>query len=195
MIIGITGSIATGKSTVSSYLKKNGYKLIDLDDISHQVIFQEQVVNEIKQLFPQGIVENGVVDRQKLSALVFSNSEYRLLLNKITHPIIIATMQQQISLANDKLIFVDIPLLFETKMEKYVDKIIVVYAPLDEQVKRLMKRDNIYIESAMKKIDSQMSIEDKKAKADYIIDNSLSIEKTNQQINRIIKLLEEGEKL
>ena len=187
-IVAITGSIATGKSTVSNYLKELGFKVIDLDKIAHTIYDSKELVKKIDINFP-GVVNSGIVDRKLLGTLIFSSNEKKELLNKLTHPVIMKKMNDEISLTNDKIIFVDIPLLFEGGFEKHFDYIMLSYVDKDIQLERLILRDNISKEYAIKKIASQIDIEKKKSLSDFVVDNSSSIEYTKVQVKEIINIL------
>ncbi|MBN2899598.1 MAG: dephospho-CoA kinase [Clostridia bacterium] len=191
MIIGLTGSIATGKSTVTHYLLSKGYPVIDSDKIAREVVAKgSSVLEDIVSAFGLGILQpDGDLDRKALGAIVFSDEEARLQLNEITHPAINAEMHRQIAYweaKGQRLIFCDVPLLFEGDMEENFDEVWVVYVPEEIQVARLMMRDDIDEESAEAKINSQFSIEDKKEMADEVIWNDDALEKTYEQVNKIL---------
>lgn len=190
MIIGITGSIATGKSTVIKYLISKDYIVIDSDEIVHYLLTLDEVLQEISTAFKENLVHNEVLDRKKLGEIIFNNKEKRIKLNKIMHPRVISIIQALTASykgKGDNLIFVDIPLLYEEKLEYLVDKIIVVYISLGLQIKRLMERDKIDKVYARKKISAGMNIEEKKQKADYLINNSFSYTNTYKEIEEILR--------
>ncbi len=192
MIIGITGGIGTGKSTVSDYLRAKGYNVIDADKISREVIKQTRIKEMIVLEFGQGILENPLdieseISRDNLRKLVFNNRNSVIKLNSIMHPTIIENIKRQIEIhKTEEFLFVDVPLLFETKLEYLFDKIALVYANQSIQVKRVMGRDNIEKEDALKIINSQMNIEEKKEKSDFVIENEVTVEELKNKIDKFL---------
>lgn len=189
MVVGITGSIATGKSLVTNYLIEHHYKVIDCDLISHQVLELDVVLNEISKHFPNVIQENKV-NRQALGYIIFYDSLKQEELEKIVMPYIVAEIKKQIT--NDSLIFLDAPTLLENDLLYLVDKLIVVKVEQEIQIQRLMARDNISKQYAIKKIASQWPLEKKLTYANYVIDNSYSIENTYEQIHNILCKIKES---
>ena len=196
MIIGITGGIGTGKSTVSNYLNKKGYNVIDADKISREIIGNIQIKKIIIQTFGSQILEdplniNSNISRNKLRKIVFSNKKNTVKINDIMHPAIIEEIKRQIDLQKTrKLVFVDVPLLFETNLEYLFDKILLVYANQEIQIKRVMERDNKDREETIKIIKSQMNIEEKKYKSDYIIENISTVKDLKIKVDKFLKDLE-----
>ena len=192
MIIGITGGIGTGKSTVSDYLRLKGYNVIDADKISQEVLKETKIKERIIAEFGEGILEKtsnnkSDISRSNLRKLVFNNKENVTKLNSIMHPAIIEEIRKQIEQQKmEKLVFVDIPLLFEIKLEYLFDKVALVYANQKIQLERVMKRDNIPKEEALKIINSQMSIEEKKQKSDFIIENEATIEELQNKVEEFL---------
>ena len=192
MIIGITGGIGTGKSTVSDYLRLKGYNVIDADKISREVIKETKIKEMNIAEFGEGILEKtsnnkSDISRSNLRKLVFNNKENVTKLNSIMHPAIIEEIRKQIEQQKmEKLVFVDIPLLFEIKLEYLFDKVALVYANQKIQLERVMKRDNIPKEEALKIINSQMSIEEKKQKSDFIIENEATIEELQNKVEEFL---------
>ena len=171
-IFGITGSIATGKSTVTNYLRDKGYLVVDSDKLAYDALTIDQnCIDKTKTRFN---LPEGKIDRKKLE--------------KIIHPYVISRIKKEIEDNRDlKYIFLDIPLLYESKLEYLCDKVIVVYLSLEDELKRLMERDQIDKEYAKLIIANQMSIESKKVKADIVLDNSGSLENLYNQIEELLK--------
>ena len=192
-VIGITGGIASGKSYVSSVIKKCGYPVIDADIISKELSKKGGTVyKEIMRVFGSSYLDTNLeIDRQKLGSLIFNDKQAKELLNSISHPLIIDEINRQIALAKTDLVFVDVPLLFESGMENMFDKIICVYLPRKIQIERLMNRDNISYEYAVKKIESQLSLENKKTKSDYVINSTNSFDYVELNVIELIKKLKE----
>jgi dephospho-CoA kinase len=191
-IIGLTGSIATGKSFVSEIIKNElNYPLIDADKLAREVVeINKPAYLEIVKNFGENILnENRELNRKKLREIVFNSEVKRKLLNSITHKYIKEEYQNKIEYykkQGHELIFYDVPLLFEAKLEKEFYKIIVVYIPKNLQIERLMNRDSISHDDAIKIISSQIDIEEKKDMADFVIDNSKDRENTYNQVKTII---------
>lgn len=191
--IGITGSIACGKSTVSNYLKDKGYTIIDADKLGHTALTSDEVREKLEKSFGLRIIENNEISREKLGKLVFGNEENLKILNSIVHPYIRRQiLQLQEKHSDERLVFLDIALLFEAGFEDLVEKIIVVHINEKEQLTRLMNRNSLSSEAAMNRIKSQMSSEDKSKLGDYVINNSNTKEETYRQIDLILDELERG---
>lgn len=192
-IIGLTGSISTGKTQVSNYLRDRGEKVIDADLIAREVVDLGPVKEKIKEAFGNDIYKDDELDRKALGEIVFRDKEKRQVLNEIEHPEIYRIILEEIKNSKGR-VFVDIPLLFESQHlnERYgldFDEVWLVYVDRETQVKRLIKRDRISKGYALEKINSQMSVEDKKIMADVIIDNSGSLEETFKQVEKNLKRL------
>ena len=193
MIIGITGSIACGKSTVSNYLKSKGYIVIDADKIGHEALDDDYVKEKLIVAFGNEILEDNKINRQKLGELVFGNSSNLNVLNSIIHPEIRKKILEKIDKNNDKeLIFIDVALLFEAKFDDLVDKIIVVYVDKNTQLTRLMKRNSISKKEALSRIVSQMSPIEKAKLGDYMVNNNLDVINTYEQVDKVLSELKKG---
>lgn len=190
MIIGITGSIGTGKSTVSNYLISKGYSVVDADKISKGAYnIGSNGYKAILEVFGLEILNsNGEVDRKKIKKIVFDNSNMLQRLNMAIHPIIINEIEKEIEilLESQNVVFLDAPLLIETELHKKVNKIIVVICDKNEQINRIIKRDKITADMAISIINSQMSIDEKLKFADYIVYNNSTIENLYSQVDEII---------
>ncbi len=192
MIIGLTGGIVVGKSTVASMFKDLGAKIVDADKLGHSVILPHRPAWEkITRLFGKGILQNDLtIDRGKLGKIVFANQTLLKKLNEITHPEIIKLIKKEINFAKnkthnqEKILIIDAALIYEAKMDRLMDKIIIVYINKDEQVKRLIRRNNLSREEALQRIKSQMSMKEKVKMAEYVIDNSNSLDKTKKQVEK-----------
>ena len=193
MNIGITGSIACGKSTVSNYLKEKGYTIIDADKLGHIALTSDEVKEKLKKSFGLTILENNEISREKLGKLVFGNDENLKILNSIVHPYIRKIiLQLQENHRDERFVFLDIALLFEAGFEDLVEKIIVVHVDEKIQLARLMSRNALSKEQAMFRIESQMSSNDKSKLGNYVINNSNTKEETYRQIDLILDELERG---
>jgi len=193
LIVGLTGGIVGGKSTVASMFKDLGAKIIDADKLGHSVILPHgSAWEKITRLFGKGILQNDLtVDRGKLGKIVFTNQVLLKKLNEITHPEITKLIKREINLAKnkthnqEKVLIIDAALIYEAKIDRFMDKIIVVYIDKDEQIKRLIKRNNLSKDEALERIRSQIPMKEKAKMADYVIDNSNSLNKTKKQVEKI----------
>ena len=195
MNIGITGSIACGKSTVSDYLIDKGYTIIDADKLGHVALTSDDVKRKLAEKFGDEILENNEISREKLGKLVFGNDDNLKILNSIIHPKIkelILKLQEEHK--DENLVFLDIALLYEANFVDLVEKVAVVYIDEDVQLERLMTRNSLSKEEAIKRIESQMSPREKAALGDFVINNSYSKEDTFQQIDEILEKLKRGDK-
>lgn len=195
IIIGLTGGIASGKSTVSNILIEKGYELIDADKIARKVVeVGSPAYYKIVEEFGDGILlADKTIDRKALGKIIFSDKKARTKLNNISHPFIFKSIKGELmEKAKDKnIIFLDIPLLFEQydlwkEYDIQFDEIVLVYLNEDSQVERLKKRDNISREEALSKIKSQLSMDEKLKKSSKTIDNSGNIEQLNEQIDKLL---------
>ncbi|WP_062047810.1 dephospho-CoA kinase [Bacillus sp. JCM 19034] len=187
MLIGLTGGIASGKSTVSEMFRNFGFPIIDADLIAREVVEPGSVgLNRIVEHFGQNILmDDGSLNRARLGQIIFANDEKRNSLNRITHPLIRERMEEEKErlLKNGvSTIVYDIPLLYESNLFHLVDKVLLVYVDQKTQLKRLMNRNQLNKREAMKRIQSQLSLEQKKERADAIIDNAGSVDETKKQL-------------
>ena len=192
--IGLTGSIATGKSTVSRILAELGADIIDADKIAYDAVLKGKPAwQKIIDYFGEGILlGNGEIDRKALGDIIFNNPYKKNVLNSIVHPEVFSEMGRHIIEAAKKpeaVIILDVPLLIESGMHKGMSDVILVYTPENVQLERLMARDNIARADAMAKIRSQMPVEEKKRHATIIIDNSFSIRETYEQTIKVFNQL------
>lgn len=189
MNIGLTGGIATGKSTVSRLLAERGAAIIDADVIAREIMEPgHPVLAAVSERFGPGVLNtDGTLNRKKLGEIVFSNPEERKALEALTHPAIRAEMKQRMeeleAADSHRLVVADIPLLYESGLDPLYERIMVVYVPREVQLTRLMLRDGLSKEAAEQRINAQMDIEIKKERADILIDNSGGLEETKRQID------------
>jgi dephospho-CoA kinase len=193
MIMGLTGGIASGKSTVGRLLTLRGAKLVDADAVAREVVMPgEPALEAIASEFGQAMLNpDGSLNRPALGRIVFQDDAALRKLESITHPAIRETMRERIRTyaerEPDALIVADVPLLYETKQEKLYEGIMVVYVPKETQLVRLMARNDLGREEAERRIALQMDIEEKRRRADWVIDNSGSLEETERQVEQFWK--------
>ena len=191
VVIGLTGGIASGKSTVSTILKSMGLALIDADIIAREVVnVGAEAYHQIVETFGiEVLLPDQTIDRKKLGSIIFNDEEKRVLLNQIVHPAVRKKMikEKERYLSNgEKTVILDIPLLFESKLTKLVDRTLLVYVNSEVQLERLMKRDNLSQEDALARISSQMPLYEKINLADAIIDNNGTFEELEAQIHQLL---------
>ncbi|MEK4486707.1 dephospho-CoA kinase [Psychrobacillus sp. FSL H8-0484] len=191
MIIGLTGSIASGKSTVSDMLKALNYPIIDADVVARVVVEKgTKTLETIKEVFGEEVIsEDGSLNREKLGTIIFSTPQKRKQLNDIIHPAIrVEMIRQKEELLKDghPTIVMDIPLLFESKLQSYVDKILVVTVTEETQLHRLMARNNYSLEEAKARIQSQLPLSIKEKGADAVIYNNETLQSTEEQLKKIL---------
>ncbi len=193
MRIGITGSIACGKSAVSSYLRSKGYFVADADRISHELTSKDAaVLSEIRNLFGDDVFNNNSLDRSALANLVFSSDAALEKLNNLLHPLIIEQLERQLSRHEEKerIVFAEVPLLFECGMARCFDSIWVVSASEETQIARLLERNGSSREQALQRIRSQLPLSKKAEFADHVITTDGTISETHLQVDRLLILME-----
>lgn len=192
IVIGITGGIASGKSTISNIIRSLGFVVVDADIAAREVVMPgEPAYQKIIETFGEEILlENKEINRAKLGSIIFHNEEKRLILNSIVHPAVRQKMLADKDAAierGEKTVFMDIPLLFESKLTYMVDRTILVYVDENTQLKRLIERNQLSKEEALARIQSQMPLSEKKALADAVIDNNGTIDQSKEQLLEILR--------
>ncbi|MBZ5201136.1 dephospho-CoA kinase [Planomicrobium chinense] len=191
MIIGLTGSIASGKSTVSAMLAEMGYPIVDADKVARLVVEPgSETLEKIRELFgDEVILPDGTMDRKKVGELIFNDPASRKKLNDVIHPAIRMEMLRQRGEFLDQgfaTVIMDIPLLFESRLQHLVDKVLVVSVTEELQLKRLMERNGLSEKEARARIASQLPMSVKEEGADAVIYNNGSVDETKWQLNRIL---------
>lgn len=196
IVAGLTGGIASGKSTVSALFEAAGAIIIDADEIAHAVVKSglpawRKIVDNFGRTI---LLPSGEIDRARLADIVFNNESAKLKLNRIVHPYVAKEISKRLERIKfdfpDAIVVLDIPLLFEAGLEKGLAEVIVVYAPEETQLKRLKARDGLTDKEALSRVKSQMPIEEKKNRATIVIDNSLDQESTRKQAQKIFRRLQ-----
>jgi len=188
--IALSGGIATGKSTVASLLALNGMRVIDADTISHEIL--DASVDWVEKTFGQEYINGTRVDRAKLGSYIFSHPEAKKTLEAYLHPKIKAEIEKR-SEKQDSFKFpylIDIPLFFENSNYD-IKESVVVYTPADIQLERFMKRNGYSKEESLKRIASQMPIDEKKSKATWIIDNSKNLKHLQNEVEQFVQKIKE----
>jgi len=195
--VGLTGSIAVGKSFVLGVLKELGCHVLDADEVAREVVRPGTAgLQAVVEAFGKEILgSDGTLDRSMLGAIVFADADKRKQLNSILHPFIIAAQDEELAGLErddpDGIAVVDAALMIESGGYRRFDKLIVVYCEPDVQLQRLVKRDQLSLEDAQRRISSQMPQEEKKSYADFLIDTSGSWETTRQQVEDVFRQLKE----
>ena len=194
-IAGLTGGIATGKSTVAGFLAQAGATMIDADKIAHAVVKKGQSAWEkIVAHFGEAVLlPDGEINRVLLGDIIFKDKEQKNVLNGIVHPEVFREMARQIDAASrpGAVIILDVPLLIESGMHSSMAEVILVYTPQAVQIRRLMERDSLNEADARARIDSQMPIEEKRAHATIIIDNSADLDATRARSIEVYRQLKD----
>lgn len=189
-VIGLTGGIASGKSTASAYLRTLGAQIVDADEISRATTRKggEGYAAVLARFGEEILRPDGEIDRRRLGAIVFSDEDARRALNALLHPIVIAACEREIEKCRAQglpVCVLDVPLLFETGMERLCDETWLLYVPRQEQIRRIEERDGLDAQAAAARIDSQMPLEEKMRRADRCIDASGTIEETQGKVRQL----------
>jgi len=183
--VGLTGSIGTGKSTVLKIFKDLGAYVIDADEIVHSLYKRKDIQEKVKSEFGDVFNEDNSLNRKKVAEIIFNNPEKKKILESIIHPEVRKEINNKIRDIENKdknaIVIVEIPLLIETGQYKEYDTVVVVYSPKNLQLDRLLKK-GLSKEEALKRINSQMDIEEKLKYADFVINNSSSIEDLKKEV-------------
>lgn len=183
-IIGLTGGIASGKSTVAKKLRELGAYVVDADKVAHMIIEPYKPAwHDIVEEFGEEVLNpDQTVNREKLGKIVFDNPLLLQKLNRITHPRIMEFFKEEIQRLKaektDSIVVLEVPLLYETHMDRICDEVWVVWVDRETQIERLCRRDNISLEDAVKRIEAQMPLDEKAKRAKVVIDNRHSMEET-----------------
>jgi len=189
-IIGLTGGIGSGKSTVAKYIASKGIPVYIADDEAKKIMTKKSVIHEIQNLFKENIIlENGQLDRKKIAAIVFQDSSLLKKLNEVVHPKVKKHFKKWLE-KNKEAPFVvkEVAILFETGGNTECDKVILVTAPEDVKINRVMKRDNVSREEIIKRMKNQLSDAEKSMKSDYVVTN-VKIDDTYIAIDEILNFL------
>jgi dephospho-CoA kinase len=191
LVIGLTGGIASGKSTVSTMFKKLNISVVDADIEAHRAVMKGETAYDkiIAEFGKEILLENKEIDRQKLGTIIFHQAEKRLRLNEIVHPEVRKRMKKQMEEARrnkEEVVVLDIPLLFESKLTYMADKTILVYVNKETQLQRLMERNNLTRDEAEARIHSQMPMTEKIKLADVVIDNNGLVDDTKTQLIEVL---------
>lgn len=191
--VAITGNIASGKSAAEGILKEKGYNVLDTDVAAHDILHYDSVKEKLAAIFKgYDIFKDNEISRSKLGKIVFENAALKTKLENVVHPLVkieIKRFFRNQQNQGEKIAFVSLPLLFEAKWEKIFDKIILVYAQDEIRLKRLIKRNNLDLEDAQKRLISQNSQDEKILKSDYVIYNNKTLDDFKNDLEKITDLL------
>lgn len=189
-IIGLTGGIGSGKSTVSDYLMKRGFPVLDADRIAREIVLPgSEMLIQLKSVFGEEIIQDdGGLNRKRLGEIVFSDAEKKKLLDQLMHTRILVLIHERIlEHRGEKVVFIDAPLLFETGLDKSVGEVWVIDVEDEIRIRRIMERDGLEREDILKRFNSQMTRDEKNKRADVILNNSGDVEALYQQIERLLQ--------
>lgn len=196
LILGLTGNIGCGKSSLSKIFSDNNIDIVDADIIARQIYDDEKLLKKVYDTFGTDIKnEDGSLNRKALGRIVFNDDEKLIQLNKLTHPVIRQNVTNEIEeykKQNKKIVVLDAALLIESDYLNFVDKLLVITCDEDIQIERIKKRDNCSTEEALSRIKSQMSQENKVKYADYIIDNSGTIDELKEKAFIFLNYIKEN---
>ena len=194
LVLGLTGNIGCGKSSVSTIFMENNIKVVDADIVARQIFDDKNLLNEVFSTFGESIKnQDGSVNRRALGNIVFNDDEKLILLNNLTHPKIkqkILSKVEEYKNQGEKIVVIDAALLIEDDYIPYIQKLILITCRKEIQINRIIARDNCTKEEAISRINSQMSQEEKVKFADYIIDNSNSFEELQKKVLELISVLQ-----
>ena len=194
LVLGLTGNIGCGKSSVSTIFMENNIKVVDADIVARQIFDNKNLLNEVCSTFGKSIRnQDGSLNRRALGNIVFNDDEKLILLNNLTHPKIkqkILSKVEEYKNQGEKIVVIDAALLIEDDYIPYIQKLILITCRKEIQINRIIARDNCTKEEAISRINSQMSQEEKVKFADYIIDNSNSFEELQKKVLELISVLQ-----
>lgn len=195
-IVGLTGGIASGKSTVAEMFRGFGVTVVDADELAREIVQPgEPALEEIAERFGDEVIDEGRLDREVLGDVIFEDEDARRDLEAITHPRIARRMRHRADRARqsgESWMIYDAALIVENNLHRGLDALVVVAAATETQIERLMARDDLGRDEAASRIDAQMPLEQKLAVADYVVDNDGSLEATRRQVERLHTVLDEG---
>lgn len=186
--VGLTGNIGSGKSSVARLLKQLGAEVIDADALARQATSETAVLKQIETAFGPAVIKDGQLDRPAMAQIVFSDPAKRQTLNSIIHPWVrreAARLAASCRAAGASVLVQDIPLLFESGLQADFDSVVVVTAPLDLRVQRVMQRSGLAAEEVRRRDAAQLPLEEKAARADFTVDNSGSEEDLLEQVKKL----------
>lgn len=186
-VIFVTGCIASGKSNFMHFIQKKGFKTISADEIAHQLLAQNAL--KIAQILNYShFIKDDFIDRKALGAFIFSDEKARKKLENFMHPLIYEEITKQISLCKS-LLFIELPLFFENKNYQNLGKALLIYAPKKLCLDRLMKRNDLSEEEALLRLNAQMDIEEKRVLADFVIENTSSVDEFEKKCEQFLNNL------
>lgn len=190
-VVGLTGGIASGKTSVANALRDMGMKVLDADAISRSVTAPGgEALADIRKAFGDSVFDGEILNRRALGDVVFRDEQKRRQLEEIIHPLVIGKMKRLTEEANADIVFWDVPLLYETGMDKDCGEVWCVHVPADEQVRRVMRRDHMTRTQAMDRIGSQMPVREKKERAQHLINTSGSFRATRRRVRGLMRDLQ-----
>jgi dephospho-CoA kinase len=188
-IIGLTGGIGSGKTTIANYFIAAGIPVYIADDEARKIMQTDEIIEEIKSKFGSKIFENGILNREKLAQIVFGDAEKLKLLNAIIHPAVKKHFHNWIlDYKNSPFIIYEAAILFESGSYKDCDKIISITAPMESRIQRVIQRDNSSRDQVLKRINAQWNDDQRIAKSDFVIQND-SLENAKSEVDKILKIL------
>lgn len=190
-VVGLTGGIASGKTGVAKVLREMGMTVLDADEISRSVTAPGgEALEDVRRAFGDEVFDGDVLNRRKLGDKVFNDAAARRQLEEIVHPLVIGKMQRLTEETQAAIVFWDVPLLYETGMDRQCGEVWCVYVSFREQVRRVMRRDGLSRKQALSRMNSQMPVAEKKARAEHLIDTSGSYRATRRRVRGLMRDLQ-----
>ncbi len=194
MFVAITGGIACGKSLALEFIKNRGYPVYSADKIGHRLLSDKNVIEKLKKDFGENIIKNNRIDRKQLGEIVFSDKEKIKKLNAILHPEIEKEIDRIKKEETHKIVFFEIPLLFEVNKQNEYDITICIYCNKDVQIKRLKKRNALTLSQAKQRISNQLPMDKKIRLSDFAVENNGNLEDFLLNLDEVLKKIEEKTK-
>lgn len=192
MIVGVTGVMGAGKSTISAFFKGHNFEIFNADHVAHEALMvSSNVYNELKEAFPQAVLSGGEIDRNLLRGVVFGDPSQLLKLENLIHPFVIDQMHRHIKACSNKDLVLDIPLLYELKLESFCDYVVVAWVERAVLRSRVLRRKSMTEDDFKKVMDAQWDQEKKKKHADFLIYTGSAKSDSHAKADRIVELLKE----
>ena len=193
-LVGLTGGVASGKSTVAAMLREHGFEVVQSDLVAHEALAEPETIRRLTERFGEGILREGRVDRKALGEIVFADSAARADLNSIVHPRVRARLDEIVAGCKSETLVIEIPLLFDSGLGDRFDCVATVEADMDLRLRALMKRDGLSREQAEARVASQITERQRRELAQYVIVNPMEITGLHAEVDRFVSWLHRQEK-
>ena len=188
-LIALTGGMGSGKSTIANLLRKRGMKVLDLDEIGHEALEDDGVKGELRKVFGDEIFDGERINRKKLGRIVFSDRKKLRILNSIVHPKMLDILWRKVKNCPEDIVIVDGAIIIDIGIQDRFDLVVVADVDVETQIQRIIERDNITREEAKRRIEMQISRDERLKHADFVVDTSLSKERIREKVDELIDLI------